>query len=116
MLGCSPPDHLEVPTPRGFTVDDGTWRCDTARFEHFLAAVGGVEGSLECEGDCYVAGSRIEGFIAERQAAGEWNESLTEAYPDVESLAEIEALALFFRTCQADREQGSASLPGHLQV
>ncbi|PSP50303.1 hypothetical protein BRC75_01190 [Halobacteriales archaeon QH_7_69_31] len=116
MLGCSPPDYLEVPTPRGFTVDEGTWRCDIARFEQFLAAVGGVEGSLECDGDCYVAGSRLEGFIAQRQAGGEWNESLTEAYPDVESLAEIEALALFFRTCQADREQGSASLPGTLQV
>ena len=116
MLGCSPPEHLEVPTPRGFRVDDGIWRCDIARFEQFLEAVGGVEGSLECDGDCYVAGSRIEGFIAERQAAGEWNEALTEAYPDVESLAEIEALALFFRTCQADREQGSASLPGNLQV
>jgi hypothetical protein len=116
MLGCSTPDHLEVPTPRGFTVEDGTWRCDIARFEPFLAAVAGVEGSLECEGDCYVAGSRIEGFIAQRQAAGEWNVSLTETYPDVESLAEIEALALFFRTCQADREQGSASLPGTLQV
>ena len=63
-----------------------------------------------------IAGSRIEGFIAERQAAGEWNESLIEAYPDIESLAEIEALALFFRTCQADREQGSASLPGNQQV
>ena len=116
MLGCSPPDHLEVPTPRGFTIDDGTWQCDIARFDNFLAAVGGVEGSPECEGDCYVAGSRIERFIAESQAAGEWNESLIEAYPDVESLAEIEALALFFRTCQADREQGSASLPGNLQV
>ena len=112
MLGCSPPDHLEVPTPRGFTVDDGTWRCDIARYEHLLAAVGGVEDSLECWGDW----SRIEGFIAQRQAAGEWIGALTEAYPDVESLAEIEALALFFRTCQADREQGSASLPGSLQV
>ena len=59
MLGCSPPDHLEVPTPRGFTVDEGTWRCDIARFEHVLAAVGGVEGSHECEGDCYVAGVQV---------------------------------------------------------
>ena len=50
MLGCSPPDHLEVPTPRGFAVDDGTWRCDIARYEQFLAAVGGVEGAATARG------------------------------------------------------------------
>ena len=116
MLVCSPPDNLEAPTPRGFAVTDGTWQCDVAQFEGFLAAIGGVEATVACDGDCYVVGSRIEGFIAERQAAGEWTESLTEEYPDVESLSEIEALALFFRRCQADREKAAATVPGDSAV
>jgi hypothetical protein len=116
MLVCPTPEHLEVPTPRGFATTAGTWQCDVERYERFLESVGGQDAPIECDGTCYVVGSRIEGFIEQRQANGEWTPALVETLPDVESLAEIEALALFFRTCQAEREQGTASVPGEPPV
>lgn len=103
MLVCSVPEHRDAPTPRGFEVVDGEWRCDVEYYREFVATVAGATAPVDCgDDDCYVVGSRLEGFIEQRRADGEWTEALPERYPDVESLAEIEALALFFRTCEAD--------------
>lgn len=102
MLDCTAPEHVDAPTPRGFTIADGEWRCDVDVYREFLETVAGAAGFDDCADDCYVVGSRLEGFIEQRRADGEWTDDLPDRYPDVESLAEIEALALFFRTCETD--------------
>jgi hypothetical protein len=103
MLHCTPPEHGDAPTPGEFRVVDGEWRCDLDAYRAFLEAVAGTSDGIDCgDDDCYVVGSRLEGFIEQRRSDGEWTEDLPDRYPDVESLAEIEALALFFRTCHAD--------------
>jgi hypothetical protein len=115
MLGCSPPDHLEVPTPRGFTVDDGTWRCDIARLEHFLAAVGGVEGSLDCGGTARsrVVASRDSSHEGRRPANGT---SHSQRRTPTSSRAEIEAPRCSSGPVRPIANGGRLAFPGSLQV
>jgi len=102
MLVCTVPEHRDVPAPRGFAVVDGEWRCDLGVYREFLETVAGAPGTVDCgESDCYVVGNRLEGFIEQR-----WTDDLPDRYPDVETLVEIEALALFFRVCEADHRRG----------
>jgi len=104
MLVSTVPEHLEAPTPRGFSIVDGEWRLEVSLYREFLETVVGARPPYDCSADgCYVVGSRLEGFIEQRHSEGEWTEALTEEYPAVRSLSEIEALALFFRACDADR-------------
>ncbi len=103
MLRCTAPERRDVPTPRGFALTDGEWRCDVEAYREFIeAAVGTTPPAEFAADDCYVVGTRLEGFIEQRRIDGEWSEELSARYPDVESLEQIEALALFLRTCEAD--------------
>ena len=109
MPVCTVPEHREVPTPRGFVVEDGQWRLDAEVYGEFVASVTGITPPVDIADACYQVGTRLEGFIEQRRADGEWTADLPDRHPDVSSLAEIEALALFFRTCEADRRQEHAA-------
>jgi hypothetical protein len=95
-----------VPTPRAFAAEDGQWRLDISVYGEFLASVTGIAPPVDTPTACYQVGTRLEGFIEQRKADGEWTESLPDRHPDVSSLAEIEALALFFRICEANGCRG----------
>ena len=105
MLVCSPPEHRKVPAPRGFAVDDGQWQLDVEVYGEFVASVTGITSPVDTPETCYQVGTRLEGFIEQRKADGEWTADLPDRHPDVSSLAEMEALALFFRTCEANGRQ-----------
>ena len=102
MLTCTVPEYRDIPTPRGFEIEDGEWRCDPEMYRSFLERVAGGTPPFGCGGDCYVVGTRIEGLIERHKANGEWTDELPDRYPDVESRDEIEALAVFLRACESD--------------
>ena len=100
MLVCTIPAHRDPPTPRGFSVDGQQWQCDLDRYRGFVDAVTDHRIPEDpTEADCYLVRTRLEGFIEQHRADGKWTNELPPEYPDVESLAEIEALARFFREC-----------------
>ena len=105
MPVCTAPEHREVPTPRGFVVENGQWQLDVTVYGEFVASVTGIMPPVDTPEACYQVGTRLEGFIEQRKADGEWTADLPDRHPDVSSLADIEALALFFRTCEADGRQ-----------
>lgn len=75
--------------------------------EHYAAFIEAVTGmtpssDLSAE-DCYRIGNRIEAFVEERHRAGEWDETVVDGYPVVESRAEVLALARFLRRCHEER-------------
>ena len=105
MPVCTAPEHREVPTPRGFVVENGQWQLDAEVYGEFVASVTGITPPVDTAEACYQVGTRLEGFIEQRKADGEWTADLPDCHPGVSALAEIEALALFFRTCEANGRQ-----------
>ena len=41
MLTCTVPEYRDIPTPRGFEIEDGEWRCDPEMYRSFLERVAG---------------------------------------------------------------------------
>ncbi|MFC7227649.1 hypothetical protein N0B31_09565 [Salinirubellus salinus] len=74
------------------------------RYAAFVEAVTGFTPSDDLTADdCYRIGNRIEAFVEERHRAGEWDETVVEGYPVVESRSEVLALARLFRRCHEER-------------
>lgn len=99
-IGISPEPSRSPPDLDGFDAADDEWRLDPERYRRFVESATGLSPGADLSAsDCYRIGNRLEGFIEERTRAGEWTDSLTEEYPDVESLEEVVGLARFFRRC-----------------
>jgi hypothetical protein len=87
----------------GFDCDGSTWRLDLERYRGFLAAVTGIRPTADASAaDCYRVGNRLEAFVAEKRRTGDWDDSLADDYPEIDSLDQIYALARFFRRCHED--------------
>jgi hypothetical protein len=74
------------------------------RYAAFIEAVTGITPDEDPSADdCYRIGNRIEAFVEERHRAGEWDETVVDAYPVVESRSEMLALARLFRRWHEER-------------
>ena len=66
MPVCTAPEHREVPTPRGFVVENGQWRLEAEVYGEFVASVTGITPPVDTADACYQVGTRLEGFIEQR--------------------------------------------------
>lgn len=109
MLVCTPPEYRDSPTLRGFDVSGEEWRCDPEVYREFIRRVTGHSmNGHPTIGECHRIRTRLEGFVEQRKAHGEWTADLPTRYPDVRSLEEIETLARFFREYHEDRRRPNA--------
>ncbi|WP_277542751.1 hypothetical protein [Haloarcula laminariae] len=100
MIRIEHSDVRTVPSFEGIQVEDDEWHLDPAKYRAFTESVTGIALTEELSAaDCYRIGNLLEAFVAERKRDGEWNDSLVEQYPDIDSLEEIVTLAQFLRTC-----------------
>jgi len=104
MIRVLPDTPWSGPSTRGLELSPDEWRLDPGRYREFVEAAIGIRLTDEpTASDCYRIGNRLEALVEERRRRGEWTPDLVEAFPDVESLAEIVGLARFFRRCHECR-------------
>lgn len=95
------------PSLDGIELADGAWQFDPQRYRSFLRERTGIDPGGELTGaDCYRIGNRLEAFIEDRRRRGEWEASLVETEPEVDTLDEIAELARLFRQCHARHVEG----------
>jgi len=99
------------PAIKGLEVSDSEWRLDIGQYQDFIEATTGLSPSDGLSAsDCYRIGNRLQAFVEERKRRNDWDATLVEAYPDVQSLKEFVWLARFFRACHDCHDAGEVCL------
>lgn len=99
------------PAIEGLEISDSEWRLDIGRYQEFIEAATGLSPSDGLSAsDCYRIGNRLQALVEEHKRQNDWDSTLVESYPDVESLEEFVWLARFFRACHDCHGAGEVCL------